>query len=45
MNLENLVVYDFSDLNLEKKKSEFCYGNNSCDSGDCDMCDSCDHGW
>lgn len=40
-----LVVYDFSDLNLQESSMGNCFGCDSSESDGCDMCDSCDHGW
>lgn len=42
LNLEESVVYDFSDLNYQESSTGNCFGCDSCDSGDCDSCDSCD---
>lgn len=49
-NLSELIVYDFSNLNLQEESTWNCYsdcdGNGECDSdGDCDCdtyCDNCD---
>ncbi len=36
-----MVVFDFSNLNIEMSGDDNCYCH--CDSGDCDSCDfSCD---
>ena len=43
--LPELVVYDFSDLNLQESSMGNCFGCDSSESDGCDMCDSCDHGW
>lgn len=45
MNLENLVVYDFSNLNLEENSFANCYG--TCNDYSCDTsCDCvCDSRW
>lgn len=55
MDIEKLVIYDFSNLNYQENSKGNCFGCDSCDSCDscdcdsesysCDMCDSCDHGW
>lgn len=45
-NLEEIVVYDFSNLDLQENSANNCFGfldDDDCDN--CDMCDSCDHGW
>lgn len=44
-DLTKIIMYDFSNVNLQENSTNNCFG---CDSGDgdsCDMCDSCDHGW
>lgn len=42
---EEMIIYDFSDLNLQGNSTDNCFGCDSCDSGECDSCDSCDSGW
>lgn len=41
MNLEDLVIYDFSNLNYQENSTGNCFGCDSCDSS-CDQSDSCD---
>jgi len=41
MNLEDLVIYDFSNLNFQENSTGNCFGCDSCDCN-CDSCDSCD---
>ena len=51
MNLEDLVVYDFSNLSFEENSKVNCFGCDSCDNsdscdasyGDCDC--NCDLHW
>lgn len=40
-NLEDLVIYDFSNLNYQENSKENCFGCDSCDNS-CDHSDSCD---
>ena len=40
IELEKIIMYDFSNVSLHENSTNNCFG---CDS--CDMCDSCDHGW
>lgn len=44
---EELIIYDFSNLNMQENSTGNCFGCDSCDSdsGECDSCDSCDSGW
>lgn len=42
INLEEMVAYDFSNLDLQENSNNNCFG---CDSSDCDCdtcCDNCD---
>lgn len=43
--LNELVIFDFSNINLQENSRGNCFGCDSCDSGECDSCDSCDSGW
>ncbi len=40
-NLNEIVVYDFSNLNIQENSMDNCFGCDSCDSS-CDHSDSCD---
>lgn len=44
MNLEDLVIYDFSNLNLQENSTGNCFGCDSGESNNCDSCDYCDKG-
>jgi hypothetical protein len=51
-NFNEIVAYDFSNLNLGQNDSDNCYNINACvcdagcDSGDCDCNDCyCDSNW
>ena len=41
INLEDLVIYDFSNLNFQENSTGNCFGCDSCDNS-CDHSDSCD---
>lgn len=43
--LLELVVFDFSNLDLQENSTGNCFGCDSSEPDCCDMCDSCDHGW
>ena len=47
VDFKEIVAYDFSNLNLQENSTSNCFsaGLNSYGDSDCDMCDSCDHGW
>lgn len=45
MNLEDLVIYDFSNIDLQENSNRNCFESSRCNCDSCDMCDSCDHGW
>lgn len=41
---EEMVVYDFSNLNMQKKHSDDCSNCDYSESSGCDSCDYCDRG-
>lgn len=41
LNLDGIVVYDFTNLNLQENSRGNCFGCDSCDSS-CDQSDNCD---
>ena len=46
INHDRIVVYDFSNLNLEETSKGNCFGCDVCDCDcncDCDNCDSCNN--
>lgn len=45
VDFKEIVAYDFSNLNLQENSTNNCFGAGLNSYGDCDMCDSCDHGW
>lgn len=45
LDVNEIVVYDFSNLNDQENSTDNCFGCDSCDYGECDSCDSCDSGW
>lgn len=54
-SFDEIVVYDFSNLNLQDNSKDNCYGCDNCNTcdndsegsscNDCDTCDNCDSGW
>lgn len=40
-NFNEMMVFDFSNLNLQENSKGNCFGCDSCDCN-CDSCDSCD---
>lgn len=49
-NLDEIVVFDYSNLNYQENSINNCYGCDNCntcdhDCNDCDTCNNCDSGW
>lgn len=44
IDLNGMLVFDFSNLNLQENSTGNCFGCDSGESNKCDSCDYCDRG-
>lgn len=43
-DLEEIIIYDFDNLNPQKSSTDIYYCCDYSESSGCDSCDFCDHG-